>query len=468
MRMEMRGRAAMGALPRFRQRRWLYLALLSAFYLSFSLTLGVIYVPDTRWYMEGSVRVSPLYPLLLQLFRALFSEAVFDRALVVFQELLLAYAIFSLTDMLERELDLRWYWRAACCAWLAFMLFSFRLVIIGADTETFFCNAVMTEGIAYPLYLLFIKYWFGAVRRKDGRLLLVAAGVAFLLTSARGQFYWMLVALFIGCLLLLKGREKRARRALCVKALGTAAAYALLTLCFSAGYHYAVTGSATGTTLGAEVALAAVLYDCDEDAADFLPEGTEARDVLESTLHTAKENGWTVHAARGNVSERYRHYEDSFDLVRIEFLKQIAARYGVADYMELPAERLSKSAQTYAAYVPRLIAENSGPYVRTRLLNLLAGVVRSNSIMNMPGICLSFAVYLCCALFLLLARGRAAYAGAGLFLKTVLLMIALNALFCCFGVFALSRYMYYSFPLVYMGLALYLPPFFEARARKGH
>ena len=61
-------------LPRFDQKRSFYLVILCAFYLSFSLSIGVIWAGDSLWYLSGSMRVSPLYPLILKLLRLLFSE----------------------------------------------------------------------------------------------------------------------------------------------------------------------------------------------------------------------------------------------------------------------------------------------------------------------------------------------------------------------------------------------------------
>ena len=453
-------------LPRFGDRRWLFLLGLSVFYLSFGFTIGIITAPDTTEYLQGSVRVSPLYPLLLNLMKLVFTERLYLSAVMVFQQLLLAYAIFSLSDTLEREMGLAWYWRLACCAWLAFMLFSFRMIAVSDGQYSFFCNAILTEGIAYPLYLLFIKYWFLAVRRAEGRALLGAAAAAFLLTSTRGQFYWLLIALFIGLVMVLKQKpraDRSARKKLWGGALAGAAAYAVLTVALSLGYHYALTGTATGTTLGTEVTVAAVLYDCDTSSADFLPEGSEERIVLENTLREAADNGWTVHDAEGNWMARYRHYEASFDEVRQSFLGQIAAYHGLDSFGGMPAELLAESAGQYAKFLPRLIVDHFGPYMQTRLLNLLAGLIRSNATMHLPGALLSLGVYLCCLVFLLLSRRRAAYAAPRLLLKLILLGAVLNAVFCCFGVFALSRYMYYSFPLIYLALALFIPVFLAER-----
>lgn len=452
-------------LPRFDQKRSFYLVILCAFYLSFSLSIGVIWAGDSLWYLSGSMRVSPLYPLILKLLRLLFSENAYPYVLIALQQILLAYAIFSFTDMMEREMRLSWYWRAASCAWLAFMLYAFRLLIIGGDTETFFCNAVLTEGITYPLYLLFVKYWFLAVKRRSYLYLLSAAAFSLLLTSTRGQFYWLLIALLAGLIAVWRKSETRSVRAVWLKALAAAAAYALLAFGISAAYHATANGSAAGTTLGAEVTLTAALYDCDEEAIAFLPEGSEEAIVLGATLKTAEQNGWTVNSASGGVIAKYRHYESYYDEIRIEYLQQLSNYYGAGDYHNLPSGVLAQSARRYAALLPRLIGSCFPQYVQTRLINALAGVVRANSIMNLPGILLSAAVYLVCAVFLFLSRRKEAYGDARLLLTGTLLFIGLNALFCCFGVFALSRYMYYNFPLLYYSLLLFVFVFIRERGK---
>ncbi|MDO4572790.1 MAG: hypothetical protein Q4C13_05435, partial [Clostridia bacterium] len=451
-------------LPRFRQGRWLYLCLLCLFYFSFNGTVGVIWAGDSSLYLAGSVRVSPLYPLLLRLFRSLFSEAAWPWALIVFQQALLAYAIFSFTDMLERAFHFRWYWRAACCLWLAFMFYAFRLVAIGMHTETFFCNAVLTEGVAYPLYLLFFKYYFLALREKDGRCLLYAAAFAFLLTGTRGQFYWLLIALFIGFVPI----RRQGMRRPWLKALGVGAAYAVLTLGLSVGYHYLATGVPTGTTLGTEVMLSTVLYDCGDDAgaADFLPEGSEERAVLSATLETSIANGWTSGAAEGDWIERYRHYEEWYDSLRMTFLEEIARFHGEASYEAMPQELLAESVGRYSRLLPRLIADHLGAYARARGVNALIGLIRSNATLSPAGAALSAAAYLVGIGLLLFTRRQTAYADARRFLKALLMCILLNTLFCCFGVFPLSRYMYYNFPLFYIGLLLFIPSFFNGRQER--
>ena len=450
-------------LPQFRQKRWIFFAALSAFYLCFLPVIGIIWAGDTLWYLNDSMRVSPIYPLLLKLFRLLFSERLYAYAIVAFQELLLAYAIFSFTDMLAREMCLGWHWRAACAAWLAFMLYGFRLLVIGGDTETFFCNAVLTEGIAYPLYLFFIKYWFLAVKHKSGRFLLSAAFVSFLLTGTRGQFYWLLIALFSGAIAIWRKNKAQNPRVFVLRVLGVAAAYALLSFGLSTAYHAIASGSAARTTLGFEVVLAAVLYDCEADSAAFLPIGSEEAVVLSDTLQTAYQNSWLSSAVTGNLFSRYRHYENHFDDVRIEYLTQLAHYHGLDSYSDIPSDVLASSAAHTTPIIPRLIAGHLSGYLKTRLLNAIAGVVRSNSIMNLQGTLLSAIVYFFAAGCLWFSRRSATYADVSLLLQMTLLCISLNALFCSFGVFALSRYMYYNFPLIYLALMLFFIVFLKQR-----
>jgi len=172
-------------LPSLKNRRWLRLLLLAAIYISFYFWIGVIIVGDTHAYVTGSVRVSPLYPLLLGLFRAVFTEAYYFTAVVIFQELLLAWAIFSLTEFLDVRFSLGFVWKTLAAGLLVFLMYLLWLITAGRQTECFFCNAIMTEGIAYPLYLLCFKYVFAAVDARRPKYLLTAAALSFLLTNTR-------------------------------------------------------------------------------------------------------------------------------------------------------------------------------------------------------------------------------------------------------------------------------------------
>ena len=49
-------------------------------------------------------------------------------------------------------------------------------------------------------------------------------------------------------------------------------------------------------------------------------------------------------------------------------------------------------------------------------------------------------------------------------MSLILISILMNALFCSFGVFELSRYVYYNFPCFY--LALFLAAFLLVRQKK--
>lgn len=442
-------------LPTLKNKRWIHLLLLSLLYVSFYFWIGVIVVGDTAFYISGSVRVSPLYPLLLRTFRAVFSEEHVYTAVVIFQELLLAYAIFSLTAYLDVRFKTGVFWNMAATGLLVFLLYVMRPLFVGRRTEFFFCNAIMTEGITYPLYLLFFKYLFAAVDEHAPKRLIPAAVLSFLLTSTRGQLFFLplvlLAALPAACKTRTGGAETPKKRII-FRALAVAGVYAALTFAFSIGYHYLSTGAPTSTTMGKEVLLTAAVYNSDSEDLAALPPDSEARAILGTALEQSEAAGYTYRFASGGLFARYRHYEDNYDLVRIKLLNAVSAYYGTSDetVMAGAMRRMSQS-------LPALLLRVRSQYLATAMRNLIAGLARAVSQMSRFGLLVAAGVYACCfvCVFGSFKFARERYHSARVFLLLALLAALLNALFCCFGVFALSRYSYYNFPLIYLGLMLF-------------
>ena len=432
--------------PSFKNKRWILLVVLCVYYLSFLAVCGVIICGDSFYFQTGSVRVSPVYPIVISLFRAIFSESGYEYPLIIFQELIMAYAVFSFTDALEKTTGTGRVIRWLTAGLIAFFFYAFRVILIGRDTDTVFCNAILSEGIAYPLYLFVVKYLFLALQEKKAGFLIPATVFTFLLTSTRGQMYWLLIALLIVFLTVTRGRSLRVR----AKALIAAGLFVFCTFALSIGYHYFRSGSVTSTTQASETFLTTVLYESAPEDIEKLDIGDMEKGILTDTLEYSKSNGWLSDSAPSDLIGAYRHYEDSFDRIRIYFLERVASCYGYHDDTDTPGELLSMVCGACSKAIPDLVGEHFGSYIRTRAINLIAGIVRSNSIFSKPGFIWSAFLYLV-SIAILIVYGKGSRM---VFLKLCLLLILLNSVFVSLGVFALSRYMYYNFPLHYAALLL--------------
>ncbi len=445
------------------KRSWPLLLLLAAVFLGLFARYGVVFANDSYTYINGSVRVSPLYPALIALFRAVFPAEWHLEALVVTQELLAAYAIFSLMAYLRERFSIG----AALGTILslgftgAYML---RLVLVGE--EALYCNAILTEAITYPLYFLFVKYAFAAFDQADLRPLVTAFILAFLLACTRGQMLFLLPVLLVVFLLILRGRrpQKGEKRLLWLHALLMGAGFFAGISLTSAAYNAALSGVAAQTTMGAEAVFGALLYNSGAEDAALFAEGSEEREILFETLTRGETEGLTYKSAPKDVLGHFQHYEASHDPLRGVLLEVIGERYR----SELPNDDATRLILVdYAGAVfPALLADNLGEYLYNALINCFGGLVRANSIMRRAGVLWSALVYALCAGFLLLSRGRISLDPERRLMQLILLSALANAAFCAFGVFALSRYVYYNFPCMYLALALYAIALWKRR-RKG-
>ena len=422
---------------------------------------GVIGGSDTQAYLTASIRVSPLYPSAIALLRLLFGESAYLQVLVVMQCLLLAYSIFSLLALIGDRFRLSPLLTGLLSAGF-FGMYLLRLFIVGE--EALYCITVMTEAVTYPVYYLFVKYAFCAWDDAAPKYLLTAAVLAYVLAVTRGQLislFLVLIALFLILFFRMKraGAGAAALKRYAVKSAVCAVCYFAGITLFSCVYHFAASGTFTTTTMGKEAVLGAVLYNSSASDVEVFDHGTEAYRFLSAAMTEAEQEGLTWKASAGSVADRFRHYEASHDEVRECLLDHIQSAYG---YKKSSTEARLVVVSIADTCLPTLMRMNFGRYLKNCAVNAFGGLVRSNSILRTPGIFWSFLLYGLSAVFLFLKND--AYKKEQRLMSLILLSILMNALFCSFGVFELSRYVYYNFPCFY--LALFLAAFRLVRKKE--
>ena len=437
------------------------LPVLAALCILLFIRFGMILGSDTKAYLTASIRVSPLYPSVIALLRLLAGESAYLPVLAVLQCLLLSFSIYSLMVLIGDRFGLSPLLTGALSLGF-FGLYLLRLFIVGE--EALYCITVMTEAITYPVYYLFVKYAFSAWDGTAPKYLLTAAVLAFVLAVTRGQLICMflvLIALFLILLIRMKraGAGKAALKRYTVRSAVCAACYFLGIALFSCLYHFAASGTFTTTTMGKEAVLGAVLYNSSASDIEVFDHGTEAYRFLSAAMSEAEREGLTYKASKGNIADRFRHYEASHDELRECLLDHIKSAYGIKKSSTEARLIVVSIADTC---LPVLLRMNFGRYLGNCAVNAFGGLVRSNSILRTPGIIWSFLLYGLSAVFLFL-KGET-YKKEQRFLSLILLSILMNALFCSFGVFELSRYVYYNFPCFY--LALFLIAYRFIRNRK--
>ncbi|RAR75335.1 hypothetical protein [Flavobacterium aciduliphilum] len=147
---------------------------------------GVVYAPDSEGYLSMSIYRSLGYPSFI-----LFHKALFGSRYVYFvllsQLLLNLGAIFYLKNKVQQILNLP-FWKA-----FLFML----LLAIPLFYEIHVANGLLSEALAYPLYLIVLAHLFDFLVTKNRKKVILSAILLLLLIQVRGQFMFLVVVLFL-------------------------------------------------------------------------------------------------------------------------------------------------------------------------------------------------------------------------------------------------------------------------------
>ena len=151
----------------------------------FLLNNDPIFSPDTGSYENNSILRIGMYPLIITFFKFLFKENVF-KYLAIFQTLFSLGAIYFLTNFLRTFFNLNFYLHVALVG-----IFLFPLA-----THVSAFN-IISESIAYPLFLLASLSFFKVLAYKDTKNTILFVTFLFLLCFTRQQFVFFYVVAFI-------------------------------------------------------------------------------------------------------------------------------------------------------------------------------------------------------------------------------------------------------------------------------
>ncbi len=128
---------------------WIAIMILAALFL-FYLSKGSILSADSSGYIQKDLIRSPLYPLLINAIEWLFGKGNYIF-LVVFQLLLGCYTCYRIAKFFQTTYKLNG------------VLFLLILLIAITPYTFYFGNTILSEGLAYPLFLLTVQFFFEAL-----------------------------------------------------------------------------------------------------------------------------------------------------------------------------------------------------------------------------------------------------------------------------------------------------------------
>ena len=402
------------------------------------LLFGIARSADTVSFESFSSLVYPLYSVTLWFFRTLFGADRGYFLLGLFQNLLLVVSIVSLCHYLKKAFDLDLFT-------YSFLLLISALVFIAQKWLTragiITSNTLMSEGITIPFYLLFFRYALQSVLEQNKKAFLFACLFVTGIILTRAQLYWLLVVVFVLWVYISGHISKKSLLS------------AVLICAVIAGF---IQGTRVIQNLSVEddqskvpsnlYLLSTAVYCSEREDSALFPEDSPeqllfdlTRDWMDDPTRLASFSYET-----GDLTNRHRHFEAYYDLV-----KGVLGYY----YGELLNNGVVADMSTMFT---TLVLANPGSYLVHCAQNTLVGLIRTVAILR-PGInALACAFYVYLVVCLLISRKNGNLKKERQMTCLGLLCVLLNALVMGPGVFALSRYMFYNLPIMYITAILFL------------
>lgn len=431
--------------------------------------------PDSGSYIAMQPGREPLYCSFLAFFRWIFNEAdtiVWLSASgqldtekaweyinkwpalhvsVLCQSILAGFSCYALTQSVKKAFKTG----TALTIMVALgTLIPYVLTPLASASHMVLNTAVLTEGLAFPLYYFFLAAMVNGLFAKNDKDKIKHYAIAFvmalLLALTRNQ---MLVAfggffvVVLGELFLRKGARKHIlRKGLLLVVL------AVLFLELRKGccdlYNNVALKGYQGTNTGTYNLLTTVLYLSDEEDAQAIADDEE-RALFLAMRDEMVRQGLTYRDAEDGILNHAYHYEDAYDVIGLEI--QMPMLFGYVEKMGVPqGEALNRVVQITSrmvkAVAPAVIPLYIANYGATVVSGFVRSIASSGTIMGYYAL---LAYFVSALIMVYLYRKDKDSCGAKLLLFAFL-MVGINVCATALMIMCLSRYMIYNISLFYI------------------
>ena len=413
---------------------------------------------DSASYMEMDVVRSPLYPLWLKAFRDIFGADYF-RPVVFAQSILALLSVVLILAVCKKLFAYK--------SWFSLILWPFAIFpfISGFYDHVMYNRAILTEGLAYPLFYLYMSFFLFALVRRDALCLFLSFVLAGLMMVLRGQMMvamafsaflgiWML----IGFLLRKKKGEEGKGFAKTALALVAGIVFALV---FSKAFNLAYTAQVHGESFEPEFGNTSIMINflyCADEADMKAFEADEDHEFIEKMFEKTFASGYT-YANRGtSLKEQNDHLMDANLYLKIHmYIADAKEYYGAKGMNEV--EVYKKYEEVAGRMKEELVPGHLGQWLAGFFALFFYGTAdavffrlsRCTTLCYVTAYVLMFSA-LGLSFFCLKKKRAPAQAR---FMLMLCVMVVGNLAACCIAIGAIGRYLAYTWGLFYMaGLML--------------
>lgn len=418
------------------------------FYLVFFIADGVNLAVDSQSYIVGDYSREPLYPVLLWVFRTVFGESRYFFWVVLLQCLLAAVAAWRFTTVLRKKLELSWFPLLVVIGLQFAVIVMLRFV---ANRGSTYCNSICSEGIAIPLFTLFISELLAFVWEKKERNLLLIMLYAVALLSTRKQMYIVLAIMGIVYVGMLAVRKMNVKK--CILAIATVAGALFLAVGADMLYNLVHRGEAMRHTTDSSALVISTLYSSELEDADYFAD-TDMKNLFITIMTGIEEGEYSYKYAQSGWMQLYNHYSDHYDNIAFDIVNPAFYAYIDSSGIYSDNEREKCFTQLNHEVLKTLLPVNWGQMAKVTMANVLTGfcntVGKAHRLLNWYN-ALFYVLYI-----ILMVRLAVKKQNNCLFWCSFVVLVStvINAGAVGVMIFAQSRYMIYNMPFMYVVLFL--------------
>lgn len=421
-----------------------------AFYLFFAFYDGAVICADSPSYINMTLTCEFLYPALLAVFRFFFGEQ-YLLWVVVLQSLLAAFAAWKIAIYIRNRFSLGYFSSTIIFIIPVFVSLLNRFV---AKRGSMYSNSILTEGVAVPLFLLFICYLYDYMLEKSRKSLVVAMILSGVLISLRKQMYVTLILLFcVYVFVHIISKEKKDRKWVgsSVKAIAFCVCILLTVTVLDHTFNYIVRGRFVGHSSDSRFVLTMVFYTSDEEYAELLPE--DIRPLFLDIYEECNKQGYLMNSAGTGWYNNVSHFGDNYDFIQIDTMWPAIRRFVEENYTDDSTDRELITDEITNEMIVSLLPKTAPKIIKVLCNNFLSGLITTIAQRNRILIYYSIVAYLGYISLLGLYWKKVGKMDetVKLCLLTILSIIV-NVGLVSAVIFCQTRYTIYNMPLFYCSL----------------
>lgn len=432
-----------------------------------------VYTGDTYQYECQMVMREPGYSLLMQgsrflcatVLSALFpGEDGYYHFIILFQNILAVITNTVFVSFISKRYKLNIPFTLLAGI---IMLAPHIMTPVFASTNLILTNSLMTEGVIFSLYPLFIM---GMIKSIDEAFLksepftktsIFTVLLGFLMTLIRGQMMVLIIVWFIVmvCLVLFEKNDERLLLRLGKsQILKVFAIVFIVLLTFVVriytvrAYNYIENGLFVDTASGKAMSFANILYVTDREDGQAI-EDKELRELFYQMYDSAYNNEMNYKFAPEGMLAREAYFEKCHDELNFTYFGGPAKQYvenktgiTVEQYQELMIEIDKIADKLSGILMPKVLKRYVSNYIDT----IIVGFVRTVAYPTKILVFYSIFIYVSAIILTLFILKKDRCNMAAIFMLVVLLCIAGNVTATALMIQCISRYMIYNLPLFYI------------------